>query len=106
MLWKFLEFLSSTNKPVSQQLAPYKIYFHSGEINSEVADKDAKISEIKQKYADSQINELDGVTIEYPDFWFNVRKSNTESLLRLNLEAKTKELMESKRDEILSLIRS
>lgn len=106
LIWKFLEYISQQNKPVSQITAPYDIYFQSGEINSEVEDKDAKIAQIKEKYSDGQINEMDGLTIEYPDYWFNVRKSGTEPLLRLNLEAKTKEIMESKRDEIITLIRS
>ena len=103
---KFLEYLSLQNKPVSEVIAPYKVYFHSGEINSEVAEKEEKIKEIAQKYADATISYLDGITVEYPDFWFNVRPSNTESLLRLNLEAKSKELMEQKRDEVLDFIRS
>ena len=103
---KFLEYLSLQNKPLSEVIVPYKVYFHSGEINSEVADKDKKIKEIAQKYIDATISYLDGITVEYPDFWFNVRPSNTESLLRLNLEAKSKELMEQKRDEVLALIRS
>lgn len=103
---KFLEYLSLQNKPVSEVIAPYKVYFHSGEINSEVADKDKKIKEIAQKYADAAISFLDGITVEYPNFWFNVRPSNTESLLRLNLEAKSEELMRQKRDEVLDLIRS
>jgi len=103
---KFLEYLSWQNKPVSGVIAPYKVYFHSGEINSEVADKGKKIKEIAQNYVDAVISYLDGITVEYPDFWFNVRPSNTESLLRLNLEAKSEELMRQKRDEVLDLIRS
>jgi phosphomannomutase len=106
LVWKFLEFVSQQNKVLSEIVAPYRIYFHSGEINSTVADPKAKLEEIKQKYSDGQLNELDGVSIEYPDFWFNVRPSNTEPLLRLALEAKTKEIMEQKRDELVALIRS
>lgn len=106
LVWKFLEFVSQQKKPLSEIVAPYKIYFHSGEINSTVTDPKAKIEMIKQKYADGQLNELDGITIEYPDFWFNVRPSNTEPLLRLALEAKTKEIMEQKRDELTALIRA
>jgi phosphomannomutase len=102
---KFLEFVSKQNKPVSEIIKPYKKYFHSGEINSDVADKEAKMEEIAKKYADGNISHLDGVTVEYPDFWFNVRPSNTESKLRLNLEARSAELMEQKRDEVLGLIR-
>ncbi|MDD4412314.1 MAG: phosphomannomutase/phosphoglucomutase [Patescibacteria group bacterium] len=97
--------LSKSGKTFAEYIAPYKKYFHSGEINSTVTDAKAKIQAIKERYKDGQINELDGITIEYPDFWLNVRASNTEPLLRLNLEARTKELMETKRDEILALIR-
>lgn len=103
---KMLEIVSEAGKSVSDIIKPYDIYFASGEINSVVEDAKAKMSQIKEKYSDGQINEMDGITVEYPDFWFNVRPSNTEPKLRLNLEAKTKELMEQKRDEILSVIRS
>lgn len=89
-------------------LQPYfDKYFISGEINSEVKNASAKIAELKEKYADGKIDELDGLSVEYDRDWrFNVRSSNTEPLLRLNVEAKTKELMEQKRDEILKLIQS
>ncbi len=102
---KILEELSKSGKTFSEYVKPYKKYFHSGEINSKVKDIDSKLREIKEKYKDGKQNELDGITVEYPDFWFNVRPSNTEPLLRLNLEAKTKKIMEEKRDEILKLIR-
>jgi phosphomannomutase len=103
---KLLEIMSKKSKPISEIINPYDKYFHSGEINSEVEDKSAKIKEIAEKYKDAKkILWIDGVTIEYDDFWFNVRPSNTEPLLRLNLEAKTKELMKKKREELLSLIR-
>lgn len=106
LVWKFLEYISLQNKKLSEIIDPFRIYFHSGEINSTINDPKAKMEEIKQKYADGQLNELDGITIEYPDFWFNVRPSNTEPLLRLALEAKSKEIMEQKRDELVALIRS
>ncbi|KKR53779.1 MAG: Phosphomannomutase [Candidatus Woesebacteria bacterium GW2011_GWD2_40_19] len=81
-------------------------YFISGEINSDVSDKEGKMNEIAQKYSDAEVSRLDGVAVEYPDYRFCVRPSNTESLLRLTLEAKSKELMEQKRDEVLAIIRS
>lgn len=89
-------------------LKPYfEKYFISGEINSEVTDSKAKIAQLKEKYTDGKINELDGLSVEYDRDWrFSVRTSNTEPLLRLNVEAKTKELMEQKRDELLGLIRT
>jgi phosphomannomutase len=106
LIWKFLEFVSSTNQTVAQSIAPYKKYFHSGEINSKVIDVSSTLEKIKMSCKDGELNEIDGITITYDDWWFNVRGSNTEPLIRLNLEAKTKELMEQKRDEIISLIRS
>jgi len=105
LIWKFLEFISLQNKPVSQIIAPYRIYFNSGEINSEVKSIPDTLAKIKEKYNDGELNEIDGITLTYPDFWFNVRGSNTEPLIRLTLEAKTKDLMEKKRDEVLALIR-
>ena len=103
---KLLVYISEQNKPLSEIVAPHKRYFHTGEINTEVLDKESKMKEIAQKYSDGEISYLDGVTIEYPDYWFNVRPSNTESLLRFALEAKTKEIMENKRDEIVGIIKS
>lgn len=104
---KFLEFVSNQNKPLSEIVAPYKVYFHSGEINTKVGDTKAKIKEIALKYKDAKdISYLDGITIEYESYWFNVRPSNTEPKLRLNLEARTKMLMEEKRDEVLALMKS
>ncbi len=103
---KILEKISELDMPFSEYLKKYQRYFHSGEINSVVEDKKEKIDELKKKYSDGKQNDLDGISIEYSDFWFNVRESNTEPLLRLNLEARTKELMEEKRDEVLGIIRS
>lgn len=103
---KLLLFISEQNKPLSEIVKPYKKYFHTGEINTEVEDKEGKMKEIAEKYSDGTISYLDGVTIEYPDFWFNVRPSNTESLLRFALEATSKEIMEKKRDEIVGIIKS
>jgi phosphomannomutase len=81
-------------------------YFISGEINSEVADQEGKMREIAQRYPDAEIGWLDGVSVDYPDWHFNVRPSNTEPLLRLNLESLVSpEDMAAKRDEVLGLIR-
>jgi len=101
-----LELVSLENRPLSEILKPFKKYFASGEINSRVDDIPAKLEEIAARYSDGRIDRLDGITVEYDDWWFNVRPSNTEPLLRLNLEAKTRQLMEAKRDEVLALIRS
>jgi phosphomannomutase len=100
-----LNLMNETGKKMSELIAELKRYFHSGEINSDVADKDAVMQKLKETYADGKLDELDGIRIDFSDWWFNVRASNTEPKLRLNLEAKTKELMEEKRDEVLGIIR-
>ena len=100
-----LNLLAEENKPLSELADPLRKYFQSGEINSDVADKETKIKEIEENYKDAEkILHLDGLSGYYKDWWFNIRPSNTEPLLRLNLEADTKELMEQKRDEILKII--
>jgi phosphomannomutase len=106
LLTKFLLYLSQQNQPLSAIVKPLKKYYNSGEINSTVSDAKSIINTIKSKYHDGELNELDGITITYEDYWFNVRASNTEPKLRLTLEAKTPELMSAKRDEVLALIRS
>lgn len=97
--------ITQTGKPLSELVKPIQRYFASGEINSEVHDVKAVIDTIRRKFSDGKLLELDGITVEYADWWFNVRCSNTEPLVRLNLEAKSKGIMESRRDELLKLIR-
>ena len=97
--------ISNSRKTLSQYSQPYKKYWHSGEINLPMKEGAEKMIALREKYPDGTINELDGLSIEYPDFWFNVRLSNTEPLLRLNLEAISKEVMQEKRDEILSYLK-
>jgi phosphomannomutase len=102
-----LELLSVEGRSLAELMAEFRSrYFISGEINSEVDDQEAKMEEIAARYADGQITTLDGVSVDYPEWHFNVRPSNTEPLLRLNLEALDAEQMERKRDEVLALIRS
>jgi phosphomannomutase len=103
-----LELLSREERPLSQLVGELRSrYFISGEINSEVADQEAKMAEIAERYGNGEITRLDGVSVDYPDWHFNVRPSNTEPLLRLNLESLvSREDMETKRDEVLDLIRS
>ena len=103
-----LELLSVEGKRMSELLAPLRErYFISGEINSEVADADAKMAEIKERYGDGELSELDGVSVDYDDWHFNVRPSNTEPLLRLTLESVVSAThMEEKRDELLGMIRA
>ena len=103
-----LELLSTRGKRMSELLEPYRSrYFISGEINSEVSDGEAKIDELADRYGDGQQYRLDGLSVEYDDWHFNVRPSNTEPLLRLTLESvRSHEDMERRRDEVLAVIRS
>jgi phosphomannomutase len=102
-----LELISGEGPSLADLMAEFRSkYFISGEINSEVDDQEAKMAEIEERYSDGEITHLDGVSVDYPDWHFNVRPSNTEPLLRLNLESLVSpEHMESKRDEVLGLIR-
>lgn len=104
IILKILTLTSSAVNGIANYVAPYKKYFHSGEINRSVSDKEKVFDDIYAKYGDGKITHLDGITIEYPDFWFNVRASNTEPKIRLNLEAIDLKTMEQKRDEILVLM--
>jgi phosphomannomutase len=97
--------LSASDGPLSALLAPYKKYFDSGEINSHVADQHAKIEELATALADGRQDRLDGLTVEYDDWWCNVRPSNTEPLLRLNVEARSAELLEERTAALLAIIR-
>jgi len=105
-----LELMSKKKQSLRDLLAPYRErYFISGEINTKLASMDevpTKLAAIEARYRDSQLARMDGISVDYPDWHFNVRASNTEPLLRLNLEAATPELMEKRRDEVLQLIRS
>jgi phosphomannomutase len=105
-----LELMSKKGQSLHELLQPLaRRYFISGEINTKLASMDLvpmKIDQLAARYADARQYKLDGISVEYPDWHFNVRPSNTEPLLRLNLEAKTPELMAAKRDEVVALIRS
>ena len=103
-----LELLSVDGRSLAELMAEFRSrYFISGEINSEVGDQDGKMAEIAERYADGRQTTLDGVSVDYDEWHFNVRPSNTEPLLRLNLESLvSREDMEAKRDEVLALIRS
>ncbi len=106
IILKLLEEFSTSSKTIAQQVYPYKKYFHSGEINSEIKDKEKVFKALEKKYSDGQINKLDGLTVVYKDFWFNVRASNTENKMRLNLEAISEKIMAQKRDEVLKIIKN
>lgn len=102
-----LELLSAAHKPLSQVLAPLDPYVRSGEINSEVADIKAVLATIEQQYqaAGATIDKLDGLTVEFPDWWFNLRASNTQPLLRLNVEAANRQQLDEKVAEVLKIVR-
>ena len=105
VLFKILERLSESKKKLSDIIKEYKKYYHSGEINFEVADKEKKIKELEKKFPKGKKTYLDGLRVDFKDWWFNVRPSNTEPLLRLVIEAKTKEILEKKKKEISALIK-
>ncbi len=104
-----LELMSKKGQSLRELLQPFRErYFISGEINTKLASMDevpAKLAAIEARYKDAEIVKMDGVSVDYPDWHFNVRASNTEPLIRLNLEAATPELMERRRDEVLEVIR-
>lgn len=95
-----LNIVSAARTPISELIRPLRRYYSSGEINFKVEDKQAKMDELAKRYSDGQIDNLDGVTIQYKNWWLNCRPSNTEPLLRLTVEAKSKELLEEKLSEI------
>jgi phosphomannomutase len=102
------ELVARQDGPLSDLLVPIDPYVRSGEINSEVEDQGATLEKVEEHYAqrgDPKIDHLDGLTVDYGDWWFNLRPSNTEPLLRLNVEAGDRETMDRERDELLDLIR-
>jgi phosphomannomutase len=101
-----LEMLSTAQQPLSAFRVPFERYADSGEINTEVPDPHGIIDRIGETYGQYPQDQLDGLTIDGGPWWFNVRPSNTEPLLRLNLEAATPDLMARKRDEVVALIRA
>jgi phosphomannomutase len=101
-----LEMLGREGRTMSELLAPLRSkYFITGEINSKVADVGSALRRIEDRHPGAEITKMDGISVDYPDWHFNVRPSNTEPLLRLNLEAFTQHDMERRRDEVLALIR-
>jgi phosphomannomutase len=103
-LAKVLDLLGREGRPIDDLLAPLRRTSATGEINFRVADKDALMRTLAQTFKDGRQDTLDGITVEYDDWWFNVRASNTEPYLRLNLEANTRELLEEKRAQLYSML--
>jgi phosphomannomutase len=100
------ELAGRQQEPISSLLTPIDPYVRSGEINSEVEDQRATLEKVEDHFSEeAEIDHLDGLTVDLGDWWFNLRPSNTEPLLRLNVEAKDDATMELRRDEVLGLIR-
>jgi phosphomannomutase len=104
VILKLLEEFSKQDKAISEQITPYQKYYHSGEINRDVENKNAVLEKLEKEYQNGEINKLDGITVNFPNFWFNVRASNTENKIRLNLEAINEKIMKEKKEEILKII--
>src|SRR5690606_21588107 len=102
-----LQLVSDEGQPLSEILGPIDTRFRSGEINSEVADVEETVRMVEQTYAaeGGELDHLDGLTVNFDDWWFNLRASNTQPLLRLNVEADEKALLDEKTAEVLGLIR-
>jgi len=100
-----LSYLANQPTKLSELAQAIDIYAHEAEVNTKVADIPGTLARLKEKYSDGKLDESDGITIEYPDWWFNARPSNTEPLLRLTVEAKTPDVMQKRREEILAVIR-
>jgi phosphomannomutase len=99
VIYKLFEAME--NKKLSELIAPFKKYYHSGELNFEVEDKQSVIEKVEKNYSYGKITKIDGVRIDFDDWWFLLRGSNTEPILRLIVEAKSKELLDSKIKEIV-----
>jgi len=108
LLLKVINIINKEKKTLSELIKPFQKYFHSGEINFELTDQNEKtkiLNELKEKYKDVTIDELDGITVIYENWWFNLRPSNTEPLVRLVVEADTEDLMEDKIKEVGAIIK-
>jgi phosphomannomutase len=99
-----LNILSSADAPISKLVKPLKRYYASGETNFAVDEKEEMMKELRRRFSQGEIDDLDGITIQFKDWWFNCRPSNTEPFLRLNVEAKTKELLDKQLKEIESIL--
>ena len=99
-----LNLLEREGGPLSRLVEPLCRYHSTGEVNFQVADPDALIARLRERFADGEQDDLDGITVDYPTWWFNVRKSNTEPLLRLRLEASTAEELARRREQLQELL--
>ena len=101
-----LQIVGDRGEPLSQLWKPLRRFAQSGEINSKVADVQARLDAVRDAYSDGEADQLDGLTVNFPDWWFNLRPSNTEPLLRLNVEAENASELARRRDALLELIRA
>lgn len=104
LMAKVINYIDEIGKPVNEMVAPYKKYVQSPEINNKVKNADAVLEAVKTKFSDAELSELDGVTATYNDHWFNLRKSNTEPVVRMRVEADSKELLDKKVSEMQAFI--
>ena len=102
---QMLNLLALKKRPISELIAPLKKYSATGEINMEVADKEGIYAALEEKYRDGKQDHLDGLSVDYDTWWFNLRASNTEPLIRLNLEGSSQSEMETRKEEVLATIR-
>jgi len=105
MIW-MLNYLASKDAPLSQLVSPLKKYYSTGEINIHVKDKEEIFEALENSYSDAQTDHLDGLTIQYDSWWFNLRPSNTEPVIRLNLEADDEETLKQRKEEVLGKIKN
>jgi phosphomannomutase len=99
-----LNALGITGAALSELVKPFRKYAQSGEINFRVEDKEGVFKKVEETFKDAQIDHLDGVTVEYPEWWFNLRASNTESVVRLNMEAQDATQLQEKFKQVQALI--
>ena len=104
IVFNLLEQMKLSSKKISELVKPYQKYYHSGEINFKVENKEKIIKEIEKKYSDGKKTKIDGIRVDYADYWFLLRASNTEPILRLIIEAKTKKLLKEKEKELREVI--
>ena len=102
---QMINLLSIKEQPLSQLIRPLLKYSSTGEVNIRVSRTDPIMAALRSVYSDARIDHLDGLTVDYPSWWFNLRSSNTEPLIRLNLEADTRIAMDKKMIEVLKIIR-
>jgi len=101
---KVMKIISLEQKPLSEIVAPFNIFAHSGEVNIKVQDKEKSIAKVKEEFSDGKQSFMDGISVDYEDVWFNVRQSNTEPVLRIRIEGKNKALVEETKQKILKLV--